>query len=212
MSFVLEKLEVHLARKVTRVKFTLDARGITSLPKEEIVAILRGADNLIMSGGRTMLAKVLKGSRDKKVLELKLDNSPVYGYYGTLDKEQILTKIDWVILAGFMRLEYDYRLPLLVYTAKGWEIEKDTYSDELLRGFDEMLERSTGAFHMHYLKDKNRGLILMLLDKIEASGNIRYIPLLEEWAQIDYKKVRQRIRQVILKLEFSSNKGGKAST
>ena len=28
-----------------------------------------------------MLAKILKGSRDKRLLEMKLNESPAYGYY-----------------------------------------------------------------------------------------------------------------------------------
>ena len=40
---------------------------------------------------------------------------------------------------GYLRIEYDYRLPLLVYTGKGWEIEKDIFSDELLQGFDRLI-------------------------------------------------------------------------
>jgi len=35
----------------------------------ELVAILRAADELIMAGGRTLLSRVLKGSRERKVLE-----------------------------------------------------------------------------------------------------------------------------------------------
>jgi superfamily II DNA helicase RecQ len=184
-------------RKVRRVRYTLDDKGIKPLPHEEIVAILRGADDLIMRGGRNLLAKILKGSREKKVLELKLNKSPVYGYYKHLTLDQILARIDWVILKDYLDLEYDYRLPLLVYTKKGWEIEKDIYSDELLVGFDKMLESGAASFNMLYLKDKDRQLIFMLLDKIEASGNRRYIPLLEAWMKVDYKKVRKRIRQVI---------------
>jgi hypothetical protein len=34
-----------------------------------------------MSGGRAMLAKIMAGSKDKKLLELKLDQSPVYGAF-----------------------------------------------------------------------------------------------------------------------------------
>ena len=186
-----------MARKVRRVRYTLDTKGVKTLPKEEIVAILRGADDLIMRGGRTLLAKVLKGSREKKILELTLDKSPVYGFYKHLPVEQILARIDWVILEGYLDLEYDYRLPLLVYTGKGWQIEKDTYSDELLRGFDEMLNSGADYFNMRYLKDKNRELIWMLLDKVETSGDRRYIPILEAWEKIDYRKVRKRIRHVI---------------
>jgi len=186
-----------MARKVRRVRYTLDTKGVKTLPKEEIVAILRGADDLIMRGGRTLLAKVLKGSREKKILELTLDKSPVYGFYKHLPVEQILARIDWVILEGYLDLEYDYRLPLLVYTGKGWQIEKDTYSDELLRGFDEMINSGADYFNMRYLKDKNRELIWMLLDKVETSGDRRYIPILEAWEKIDYRKVRKRIRHVI---------------
>lgn len=90
-------------------------------------SILRETDDLIMRGGRSLLAKVLKGSKEKKVLELKLDRSPVYGCYKKLSKDEITTNIDWLILNGYLRIEYDYRLPLLVYTRKGWEIEMDTY-------------------------------------------------------------------------------------
>jgi len=186
-----------MARKVRRVRYTLDTKGVKTLPKEEIVAILRGADDLIMRGGRTLLAKVLKGSREKKILELSLDKSPVYGFYKHLTVEQILARIDWVILEGYLGLEYDYRLPLLVYTGKGWQIEKDTYSDELLDGFDEMLNSGADYFNMRYLKDKNRELIWMLLDKVETSGDRRYIPILEAWGKIDYRKVGKRIRHVI---------------
>lgn len=186
-----------MPRKVRRVRYTLDTKGVKTIPKEEIVAILRGADDLIMRGGRTLLAKVLKGSREKKILELSLDKSPVYGFYNHLPVEQILARIDWVILEGYLDLEYDYRLPLLVYTGKGWQIEKDTYSDELLRGFDEMLNSGADYFNMRYLKDKNRELIWMLLDKVETSGDRRYIPILEAWEKIDYRKVRKRIRHVI---------------
>lgn len=154
-----------------------------------------------MRGGRALLAKILKGSIDKKVIALDLHKSPVYGYYKQLSIEEILAKIDWVIINGYLRIEYDYRLPLLVYTGKGWEIEKDTYSDELLRGFDKMPESGCSLFNMSYLKDRNRELILMLLDKVETTGNRKYLPILESWELIDYKKVRERIGKVIAHLK-----------
>ena len=78
-----------MGRKVQRVRYRLDAKGITALPLDEIAAILRGADTLIMSGGRSMLVKILKGSRDKKLLDLHLDESPVYGYYNHLTMDEI---------------------------------------------------------------------------------------------------------------------------
>ena len=122
-----------MSKRIKKVPYTLDPKGISTLPIEELTAILRGADDLIMSGGRNLLVKILKGSRQKKLLELKLDRSPVYGYYQDLSPEEILARVDWVIVNGYLDIRYEYRLPLLVYTTKGWEIEKDTYSTEILR-------------------------------------------------------------------------------
>jgi superfamily II DNA helicase RecQ len=189
-----------MTRKVQRVRYHLDAKGVEALPREEILAILRGADDLIMRGGRSLLAKVLKGSQAKRVLELELDASPVYGYHRHLTLDEILTRIDWIILEGYLTLQYDYRLPLLVYTEKGWAIERETRAEELLRGFETLLESSQGAYDMTYLKDRNRGMILLLLDKVAATGDSKYIPLLKAWAAVDYKKVRARIREVIEQL------------
>ena len=53
---------------------------------------------------------------------------------------------------------------------------------------------------MSDLKDRNREVIWRLLEKIEASGDLRYIPALEAWEPIDYRKVRARIRSVIRSL------------
>lgn len=60
-----------------------------------------------------------------------------------------------------------------------------------------MLESSCSLFNMNYLKDKNRELILILLDKVEATDDTKYLSILESWELIDYKKVRERIREVI---------------
>ncbi|MGV8150026.1 MAG: hypothetical protein ACLKAN_13595 [Alkaliphilus sp.] len=50
------------------------------------------------------------------------------------------------------------------------------------------------------LKDRNREMIFLLLNKIQATGDKRFIPLLEAWAEIDYKKARKRIGKVIATL------------
>ena len=190
-----------MGRKVRRVPVNLNIDDLRPVPFDEIKVILRGADPIIMSGGRTLLAKILKGSRESKILELNLDQCPVYGYFKDHSIKAITIKIDWLILNGYLSIEYDYRLPLLVYTRKGWEIEMDTYSDELLQGFDEMLASGKTDFDMTYLKDRNREMIFMLLDKVVATGDKKYIPILEAWKRIDYKKVRQRINWVINKLK-----------
>ena len=186
-----------MTKRVSRVKYTLNSKDITNLPAEDIKAILRGSDGIIMQGGRTLLAKILKGSREKKILDRRLDQNPYYGFYRHLSADQIAARIDWVILEGYLRIEYDYRLPLLIYTKLGWDIEKDTYSDEMLLDFDRMISSGAKLFNMRFLKDRDRELIMMLLDKIQNSNAQKYIPILEAWEKIDYKEVRKRIRSVI---------------
>jgi superfamily II DNA helicase RecQ len=192
-----------MTRKVQRVPYQLDAQGIRSLPEAEIRAILRGADDLIMRGGRSLLVKILKGSRSEDVLSQSLDRSPAYGHLQHLPAAEVLACIDWVILNGYLTIQYDHRLPLLVYTERGWAIERETYAEELLRRLNEALTAGHEPADMSHLKDKNREVIWRLLDKLEASGDRRYISLLSAWEQIDYKKVRQRIRQVIERLSES---------
>lgn len=190
-----------MSRKSGRVLVYLDTKGIKVLPQDEIRAILRGADDIISSGGRGILAKILKGSRDKKVLEHKLNESPVYGYFKDLSIADITSKIDWMIKEHYLRIEYDFRLPLLVYTERGWEIEKDTYTDELLSKMKDM-QRTLNFDLLDTFRGRNRAMMLLLLEKIRKSKDARYIPILEEWKKRDYKKVRQAIAEVIRELQL----------
>lgn len=52
-----------MSRRRERVQFRLDPGNVKDLPECEIAAILGGADDLIMQGGRAMLTKVLKCSK-----------------------------------------------------------------------------------------------------------------------------------------------------
>jgi hypothetical protein len=192
-----------MSRKVQRVRYYLDPKDVDKLSPEELRAILRGADELIGSGGRSLLVKILKGSHAEEVIRFNLDQCPVFGYFHHLSAENVLARIDRAILDGYLKVEYDYRLPVLVFTDAGWEIEKETFANELLAGFDEFLTKNQPPYDMSYLKDRNRSLIWCLLDKIEASRNPKYLPLLEAWKHIDYRKVRERIEQVMQKIERS---------
>ncbi len=186
-----------MSKKVRRVSVDLHPQKSGPLSDEEIKVILRGADDLIMEGGRSLLAKILKGSKDKTILEKGLNSNPAYGYYRGLSIYEITSKIDWLIINRYLEIEYSYRLPMLVYGPKGWEIEKDTYADELLAGFDRLIESGINSFNMLYLKDRARDMIMLLLDKIHARRDSKYIPILEAWRKIEYKKVRARINSVI---------------
>lgn len=183
-------------RKKQRVRYELDTGDIRCISDEEIKAILRAADELIATGGRSMLAKILKGSKDKKLLEHGLDQCPVYGYYRELTLQEITNRIDWMIKKGFFEIEYSGKLPMLVFSEIGWEIERETYAEELLQKLVKLLDGKDYSF-VQELKDRNRGMILLLIEKIKLTGNARFLPLLKVWKEIEYKKVQVEIQSVI---------------
>ena len=184
-----------MSRKVRRVPVALDAGQIKKLPQEDIRMILRGADELISNGGRSMLAKILKGSKDKKILEYKLNECPAYGYYHDMKLDDISKCIDWMIKKDYLRIKYDYRLPLLVFSEKGWEIEKETFAEELYQRFclDIKEKNASVIFEM---KDVNRQVVMLVLDKIEKDGTEEFLTWLEAWKLMEVKKVAVRIAEV----------------
>lgn len=184
-----------MSKKVRRVPVVLDAGEIKDLPQEDIQMILRGADELISTGGRSMLAKMLKGSKDKKIFEYKLNECPAYGYYQDMKLDDISKCIDWMIKEDYLRIEYDYRLPLLVFSEKGWQIEKETFAQELYQRMclDVEEKKARVIFEM---KEVNRQVVMCVLDKIEKHGTKEFLPYLEAWKMLEVKKVAARIIEV----------------
>ena len=185
-----------MSRKHKRVPISLRPLRVDNLPEDDIRIILRGADDLIMTGGRTLLAKILKGSREKKILELELDRSPVYGAFRDRTIEDITARVDWLIVNHYLGIEYDYRLPMLVYKWRGWEIERETFTAELMGYVDEWLDDPATTPDIAWLNDKNREVLFLLLDRIEASRNPKYLPFLKIWASDTTRKLARRIRSV----------------
>ena len=185
-----------MSKKRQRIHFELNSGDIHQLADREIKAILRAADLLIGTGGRSLLAKLLKGSKDKKILEHQLDQCPTYGYYQDLTLAKIGNRIDWMIKKGYLEIEYSGKLPLLIFSEFGWEIEKDTFAEELFQDLVKILDGNDYK-SVQNLKDRNRGMILRLLDKIMQSNNAKFIPLLRAWKEVEYKKVQAEIQKVI---------------
>jgi hypothetical protein len=185
-----------------RVRYQLDATGVKELSDGEIAAVLRAADTMIARGGRTQLSKVLKGSREKIILEHGLDLCPAYGFYRSVPLDEILRRIDWMIENEYLQITYNGRLPVVVFTGRGWAIEVETMAKELVGMFEVRLDNGP-PYDFSELKDRNRQMIFLLLDKLEASGRPEFIPLLEAWAGIEYAKVRARIASVIRTLTIS---------
>lgn len=188
-----------MSKKVRRVPVVLDAGEIKDLPQEDIRMILRGADELISTGGRSMLAKILKGSKDKTIFKYKLNECPAYGYYQDMKLDDISKCIDWMIKEDYLRIEYDYRLPLLVFSEKGWQIEKETFAQELYQRMclDVEEKKARVIFEM---KEVNRQVVMCVLDKIEKDGTKEFLPYLEAWKMLEVKKVAARISEVEKKI------------
>lgn len=188
-----------MSRKVRRVPVSLDVGEIKDLPQEDIRMILRGADELISTGGRSMLAKILKGSKDKKIFEYKLNECPAYGYYQDMKLDDISKCIDWMIKKDYLRIEYDYRLPLLVFSEKGWQIEKETFAQELYQRMCLDVEEKKARV-LFEMKEVNRQVVMCVLDKIEKEGTEEFLPYLEAWKMLEVKKVAARIAEVEKKI------------
>ncbi|GFZ94741.1 hypothetical protein GCM10008018_46380 [Paenibacillus marchantiophytorum] len=108
-------------------------RGNLPLSELESRAILRAADDIIAEGGRTLLSKILKGSKEKKLLELGLDRNPSYGFYRDLSLEQIMVKVDQMIHTGFLEVEMRGKLPMIVFSSRGWAVERERRAEEFLQ-------------------------------------------------------------------------------
>lgn len=188
-----------MSKKVRRVPVVLDAGEIKDLPQEDIRMILRGADELISTGGRSMLAKILKGSKDKTIFKYKLNECPAYGYYQDMKLDDISKCIDWMIKEDYLRIEYDYRLPLLVFSEKGWQIEKETFAQELYQRMCLDVEEKKARV-LFEMKEVNRQVVMCVLDKIEKDGTKEFLPYLEAWKILEVKKVAARIAEVEKKI------------
>ncbi|MBV7273769.1 DNA helicase II [Clostridiaceae bacterium UIB06] len=187
--------------KKSKVSYQLNnTKGQIEPSEEDIKNILRAADEIIFVGGRTMLAKILKGSKDKKLLEKQLELCPSYGYFNKLTIEEITKIIDWMIINNYLDIDYNGRLPMIVFSSKGWENYKPVYMDELYNKILNVGEDTREAL-IEELTKTNREVISMLLFKIGSSKNISFIKFLIKWETVEVKKVRQKINAAILKLK-----------
>lgn len=184
---------IFVSRRVQRVHYQLSNIDDVMRPSQkDIDNILRAADEIIATAGRAMLAKILKGSKDKKVLEFKLDECPSYGYYNSMTISEITKIVDWMIINDYLDIDYNYQLPLIVFSKKGWELYKPVYADELYSKILVVADNSETDLINQLLKT-NREVVKILLLQVGASKNIGVIRFLENWKENEVKKVRSMI-------------------
>jgi hypothetical protein len=190
-----------MGRRVNRVPVRLHPKEAGPLPASEIRTILRGADELVGSGGRSLLARVLKGSKQKAVLEHGYDRSPAYGAMRELSIEEITKRIDWMIREGYFAVEYEYRLPVLVYTSSGWDIEKDIYADELIEKLDRKIYERTELEDIAWLSERHPQVLDLVAERIGRTGDPKYLPFLMRWKNKASRRVGRAIGRAIAAIE-----------
>lgn len=148
-----------------------------------------------------MLVKILKGSKDKKVLDYGLQDCPAYGFYHEQTMGEISYRVDWMIQKDYLRIDYNGRLPMLIFSEKGWEIERETFAEKLFQRFCQDVEEKN-AVVIFEMKDVNGQVVFDVLEKIRNTGNMDFIPLLEAWKAMEVRKVSGRIGGVIKTLKI----------
>lgn len=101
----------------------------------------------------------------------------------------------------FLRLELSGDLPMIAFTERGWAIERAQRIEMFLAEWDAWLAQGKQEIDMTYLKDRNREMMLLFLERVRETGDKKYIPYLRQWAAVDYKKVRAAIQETIAYLE-----------
>ncbi len=105
--------------------------------------------------------------------------------------------VDWMIRKDYLQVEYDYRLPVIIYSPIGWEIEKKQYALELYQTICNAAKAGDEAIIEKLKEHTNRQVVLILLELIEERGDPSLIPFLEKWREIEVKKLKSRIGSLI---------------
>lgn len=175
--------------------YTLDTGEVRKLSQAEIRTILRAADAIIARGGRNLLSLMLKGSNHASIRKHNLNTSPSYGAFSSLAMDQVRHRVDWCIVHGYLDIIYEGRLPVIVFSRKGWEMEKQTLTAEFLKLCESKIHEDSPD--LSCMREVNREVVYEVLEAIRLINDPKYIPLLEAWALTDYKKVRKEIARVI---------------
>ena len=169
----------------------LDSGGVDVSP-EELAAILHGADSVIHRGGRSQLVKLLKGSRDKRILEFGLDACDSYGVLSHLTLVEIAHRVDWAIEEGYLDYYYEWRQPLLMFTERGWELEKPVVVERYYEQFCEDVDDGEMRMAARMIDIKNE-VQLDVIDLIAQRCDERCLEHLESWSSKATKRIRKKI-------------------
>ena len=185
----------------------LDSGGV-DVSSGELAIILHGADSVVHRGGRSQLVKLLKGSRDKRVLELGLDADGSYGALSHLTLDEIARRVDWAIEKGYLDYYYEWRQPLLMFTERGWELERPVAIESLFEQFCRDVDES--EMHMvERMAGIKNDVQLDVVELIAQRCDERCLEHLESWSGKATKRIRKKLAwaQRTIRARMSDGKG-----
>src|SRR5262245_61384638 len=172
-----------------------DASIHAPITEEEAVWILRGAWEVANKGGRTQLALLLKGSKNKELLKHRLEEAPAYGRLSLLTIPEIENRIDQTIRRGDLALARHGDLPLIVLTPEGWShIHPWAHREEVRRAT--MASESTLKEIIVAWRNRRRDEQVQLLEALKSLSADQVSPVLEAWHAVSGKEMRARIEEL----------------
>ena len=94
------------------------AEGITTHAQMILSCAVRIRDALGYGVGKTLLIQVLRGSRDQRVLQLRLDKLPTYGLLAELPESAVRARVEYLEMEGYLKTDPDYGALLLTPQAR----------------------------------------------------------------------------------------------
>lgn len=167
---------------------------------EERQWILRGASEIAAKGGRSQLALLLKGSKDKKLLKHGLNRSEAYGKLSFLVIEEIENRIDHLIRREELRVEFFGDLPLVVMTNSSWEEVRSWANAQEFRRAAAASGRELDDVLLRW-RNLPRSEQLHLLDAAAFRDNESAYRILQAWHSVAGKEMRARIAEKLQMLQ-----------
>ena len=108
------------------------------------------------------------GSRAAKVFEKGWNQVETYGALAHLTRDEITRKIDWMIHNRWLRIEYDWALPLIKHSEHGWERVQKLWVEKLLGEFETWVAEGRPEQVWPRIETFHRQIKFQLLERIRA--------------------------------------------
>ena len=156
--------------------------------------ILRAASEIAAKGGRSQLALLLKGSKDKNLLKHNLQNSPAYGKLSFLTIEEIENRIDHLIRRKELLVEFFGDFPLILLSGAAWEHVRPWSNEQECRRTAASDDRMLNEILLQW-RNRPRPEQFHLLDAVTSLDRESALRILRAWREVAGKEVRARIEE-----------------